>query len=91
MPNKPSDGMKTEAARGLARRREFGRGGTEVGIARARDISGGKNLSDDTVKRMLVLRTVKLSFAASRCAWSVRCCCCFVHSSACAFIKAWVD
>ncbi len=31
---------------------EFGRGGTEVGIARARDISGGKNLSDDTVKRM---------------------------------------
>ena len=52
MSNKPSDGMKTEASRGLAWRREFGRGGTEVGIARARDISGGKNLSDDTVKRM---------------------------------------
>jgi HK97 family phage major capsid protein len=44
--------MKTEAQRGLDWRREFGRGGTEVGIARARDISGGKNLSDDTVKRM---------------------------------------
>lgn len=52
MPHKPTDGMKTEAQRGLDWRREFGRGGTEVGIARARDISGGKNLSDDTVKRM---------------------------------------
>ncbi len=52
MPHKPNDGMKTEAQRGLDWRREFGRGGTEVGIARARDISGGKNLSDDTVKRM---------------------------------------
>jgi HK97 family phage major capsid protein/HK97 family phage prohead protease len=44
--------MKTEAARGLEWRREFGRGGTEVGIARARDITNGKNLSEDTVKRM---------------------------------------
>ncbi len=52
MSHKPTDGMKTEAQRGLDWRREFGRGGTEVGIARARDISGGKNLSDDTVKRM---------------------------------------
>lgn len=52
MPNKPTDGMKTEAQRGLDWRREFGRGGTEVGIARARDIVNGSNLSDDTVKRM---------------------------------------
>jgi HK97 family phage major capsid protein len=44
--------MVSEAERGLAWRREFGRGGTEVGIARARDISNGKNLSESTVKRM---------------------------------------
>ena len=52
MSNKPTEGMVSEAERGLAWRREHGRGGTEVGIARARDISNGKNLSDDTVKRM---------------------------------------
>ena len=52
MSNKPTSGMKTEAQRGLDWRKEFGRGGTEVGIARARDIVNGKNLSDDTVKRM---------------------------------------
>lgn len=44
--------MKEEAQRGLDWRSEFGRGGTEVGIARARDIVNGKNLSEDTVKRM---------------------------------------
>jgi len=44
--------MREEAERGLAWRREFGRGGTEVGIARARDISNNENLSMDTVKRM---------------------------------------
>ncbi len=42
---KPNDGMVTEARRGLEWRREFGRGGTEVGIARARDIVNGRNLS----------------------------------------------
>ena len=52
MSNKPTSGMKTEAQRGLDWRKEHGRGGTEVGIARARDIVNGKNLSDDTVKRM---------------------------------------
>jgi HK97 family phage major capsid protein len=49
---KPNEGMVTEARRGLEWRREFGRGGTEVGIARARDIVNGRNLSEDTVKRM---------------------------------------
>lgn len=52
MAYEPTDGMKEEAQRGLDWRREFGRGGTEVGIARARDIVNGKNLSLDTVKRM---------------------------------------
>ena len=49
---KPTEGMKTEAQRGLDWRSEHGRGGTEVGIARARDIVNDRNLSEDTVKRM---------------------------------------
>lgn len=52
MSYEPTGEMKVEAQRGLDWRREFGRGGTEVGIARARDIVNGKNLSLDTVKRM---------------------------------------
>ena len=49
---RPTPAMAEEAQRGLDWRAEFGRGGTEVGVARARDISNGKNLSLDTVKRM---------------------------------------
>jgi len=49
---KPTEGMIAEANRGLEWRREFGRGGTSVGIARARDISNGKSLPLATVKRM---------------------------------------
>ena len=49
---KPTAGMVAEARRGLAWRREFGRGGTPVGIARARDIINGKELSASTVLRM---------------------------------------
>ena len=48
----PTKGMVTDAERGLEWRREHGRGGTEVGIARARDITNGKRLSESTVKRM---------------------------------------
>jgi len=48
----PTKGMKSEAQKGLDWRREHGRGGTAVGIARARDIVSGKNLSESTVKRM---------------------------------------
>jgi len=49
---KPTAEMIAEAAQGLEWRREFGRGGTEIGIARARDISNGKNLPIETVRRM---------------------------------------
>ena len=49
---KPTEGMVEEAQRGLDWRSEFGRGGTEIGIARARDIVNGRNLSEETVKRM---------------------------------------
>lgn len=50
--HKPTRGMIEEAKRGLEWRREFNRGGTAVGVARARDIANGRNLSDDTVRRM---------------------------------------
>ena len=49
---KPTGGMVEEAERGLEWRREFGRGGTSVGISRARDIKNGKNLPYATVKRV---------------------------------------
>lgn len=48
----PNSSMVEEAERGLEWRSEFGRGGTEVGIARARDIANKRTLSPDTVKRM---------------------------------------
>lgn len=48
----PTEGMVVEAQRGLDWRREFGRGGTGVGIARARDIVNGRDLPYKTVKRM---------------------------------------
>lgn len=49
---KPTDEMATEAELGLKWREEYGRGGTEVGVARARDISNKRNLSLDTIQRM---------------------------------------
>lgn len=50
---KPNDAMKAEARRGLEWRKEFGRGGTEVGVARARDIVNGKDLPRATIARMV--------------------------------------
>lgn len=49
----PPASVRAAAKAGLAKRREFGRGGTEVGIARARDLSGGKSISPDTARRMV--------------------------------------
>lgn len=49
---KPTQGMVEEAKKGLDWREDYDRGGTRVGVARARDISNGRNLSADTVKRM---------------------------------------
>lgn len=49
---KPNEAMKAAAARGLEDRKRYGRGGTMVGVARARDIANGKNLSRETVMRM---------------------------------------
>jgi HK97 family phage prohead protease len=48
----PTKEMAQEAQQGLDWREEYGRGGTEVGVARARDISNRRNLSMETVRRM---------------------------------------
>ena len=48
----PSDSMANEAQRGLDWRKEFNRGGTAVGVARARDIVNKTRLSPNTVLRM---------------------------------------
>ena len=44
--------MQEEAQRGLDWRREYNRGGTQVGVSRARDIVNGRRLPFDTVQRM---------------------------------------
>jgi HK97 family phage prohead protease len=49
---KPPSGVKREAEYGLTLRREHGRGGTAVGIARARDLANGVQLSPSTIRRM---------------------------------------
>jgi hypothetical protein len=48
----PPQEVRSNAKRGLELREKHGRGGTEVGVARARDLSNGKALSLDTLKRM---------------------------------------
>jgi hypothetical protein len=48
----PTDGMVAEARRGLEWRRAFGRGGTAVGVARARDIVNRRRMSRSVVARM---------------------------------------
>jgi HK97 family phage portal protein len=47
-----NDGMVAEAKRGLAWRKEFNRGGTQVGTARANQIIAKENMSPETVMRM---------------------------------------
>lgn len=49
---KPPEGVRAEAKKGLEWRDKYKRGGTMVGVARARDLSNGKNISPDTAKRM---------------------------------------
>ncbi len=49
---KPTKEMAAAAARGLELRREFNRGGTEVGVARATQLKNREVLSPDTVRRM---------------------------------------
>jgi hypothetical protein len=49
---RPTEAMQKEGERALEWRKEFGRGGTAVGIARAAQLKNRENLSPSTVKRM---------------------------------------
>ena len=49
---KPTDSMAANARRGLELRDKFNRGGTAVGVARARDLANQRDLSPETVARM---------------------------------------
>lgn len=50
---KPTETMANEAEKGLEWRAEHGRGGTEVGVARARQLVNRQELSAETVRRMV--------------------------------------
>jgi lambda family phage portal protein len=49
---RPTAGMIAEAKRGLEWRRQYGRGGTAVGVARARDIINNVDFPDETIARI---------------------------------------
>ena len=48
----PPESVAKAAAKGLRLRQKFHRGGTQIGVARARDLSHRRTLSEDTVRRM---------------------------------------
>ncbi len=50
--HKPTKKMAANAEKGLKLRDEFDRGGTEVGVKRAKQIVDGGPMSDDDVKAM---------------------------------------
>lgn len=52
MPVPPAS-VAAAARRGLELRREHGRGGTSVGVARARDLGNRRDLTLETVRRMV--------------------------------------
>lgn len=48
----PPEGVQNAASRGLELRKKHGRGGTAVGVARARTLSNGQKVTPETAKRM---------------------------------------
>jgi hypothetical protein len=50
---KPPASVRAAAKRGLELRAKHNRGGTAIGVARARDLMNGANLSPSTIKRMV--------------------------------------
>lgn len=49
----PPQDVADAAEKGLTLRDEFGHGGTDIGVARARDLKNRENLSPDTIERMV--------------------------------------
>jgi len=50
---KPPQTVRNNARKALEKRKEHGRGGTEIGVARARDLANGKGIPEETLKRMV--------------------------------------
>lgn len=50
-PYTPTQAMADEAQQGLDWRVEYNRGGTEIGVARARDIINRRNFTPETIRR----------------------------------------
>ena len=57
MPYDPPATVAAAARRGLELRAEYGRGGTAVGVARARDLSNRRPVSDETIRRIVAYFT----------------------------------
>lgn len=53
MSHTPPQDVADCAEKGLELREQFGRGGTDIGVARARDLKNRRNCSDETVDRMV--------------------------------------
>ncbi|MDX1547677.1 MAG: hypothetical protein R3247_11850 [Rhodothermales bacterium] len=49
----PPQDVADNAEKGLDLRDAFGRGGTDVGVARARDLKNREHLTPDTIERMV--------------------------------------
>ncbi|NNC90662.1 MAG: hypothetical protein HKN82_19565 [Akkermansiaceae bacterium] len=49
----PPEDAAAAARKGLELRSEFDRGGTDVGVARARDLKNRRTCSPDTIRRMV--------------------------------------
>ena len=49
----PPQAVRNNAKRGLELRRKHGRGGTEVGVARARTLSNGQSIPLESIRRMV--------------------------------------
>ncbi|MEM8770064.1 MAG: hypothetical protein AAGD92_00310 [Pseudomonadota bacterium] len=49
----PPDEVADNARRGLELREEFDRGGTQTGVARARDLKNRERLTPNTIERMV--------------------------------------
>ena len=49
----PPEPVAKAAEKGLELRRKFDRGGTQVGVARARDLQNRRTLSERTISRMV--------------------------------------
>ena len=63
---KPPKSAQNNAKRGLELRRKWKRGGTSVGVQRARNLANGDNVSRETVGKMAAFARHKKNSSASK-------------------------